>query len=637
MRGVAFAVWAPNAAAVSVVGDFNDWQPARNALAPVADSGIWEGFVPDLAQGAVYKYHVVSRSNGYRVDKADPFGFHSEVPPRTGSIVWDLDFEWGDASWMESRASKNGLTAPVSIYEVHLGSWRRGPEDRFLTYREIAPLLGEYVRELGFTHVELLPVMEHPYYASWGYQTTGYFAPTSRYGTPQDLMFLVDYLHREGIGVVLDWVPSHFPSDEHGLGYFDGTHLFEHADPRQGFHPDWKSCIFNYGRTEVRSFLLSSAFYWLDRYHADGLRVDAVASMLRLDYSRNPGEWIPNRFGGPENLEAIVFLRRLNEEVYAAFPGTQTMAEESTTWPMVSRPTYIGGLGFGMKWDLGWMHDTLDYLALDPIHRKYDHNKLTFRMVYAASENYLLPLSHDEVVHGKYSLADKMPGDAWNKMANLRLLLADLAAQPGKKLLFMGGEFGQWREWSHDRELDWDLLDHRLHRGVQRLVAALNRLYRDEPAMHVLDEEAHAGFEWVDCHDAEASVLSFVRKGAKDDPPILAIFNFTPIPRRGYRVGAPVPGAWSEVLNTDRAEFGGSGMPTAARADTIPAPLHGRPQSLVLDLPPLAAVFLRPDEPPSESVEPAGTDAAASAPAEESVEPAAETAEETPAPKTNEP
>jgi 1,4-alpha-glucan branching enzyme len=443
--------------------------------------------------------------------------------------------------------------------------------------------------------------MEHPYYASWGYQTTGYFAPTSRYGTPQDLMFLVNTLHRRGIGVILDWVPSHFPSDEHGLVYFDGTHLFEHADPRQGHHPDWQTCIFNYGRGEVRSFLLSSAIYWLERYHADGLRVDAVASMLRLDYSRKEGEWIPNRFGGPENLDAIVFLRRLNEEVYARCPGTQTMAEESTTWPMVSRPTYVGGLGFGMKWDLGWMHDTLEYLAADPIFRKYEHNKLTFRMVYAASENFLLPLSHDEVVHGKYSLADKMPGDAWNKMANLRLLFADLYSQPGKKLLFMGGEFGQWREWAHDRQLDWDLLEHPLHRGVQRCVEDLNRLYRAEPALHELDEEAHAGFEWVDCHDADASVVSFLRKGKTVPDPVLVVFNFTPIPRPGYRVGVPRAGVWRELLSTDAGKYAGSGLPTPDAVEAVAETVHGRPWSLGLTLPPLAALFLKPDpEPPAD-------------------------------------
>ena len=588
------------------MGEFNGWSKQSHPLARVGSSGIWEGFLPGIGKGAVYKYHVVSKLRGYRADKADPFAVSSEVPPDTGSVVWDLAYTWEDGEWMEGRAAKNSLTAPMSIYEVHPGSWRRrsAGKDDFLTYRELAPALGDYVEQMGFTHVELLPVMEHPYYASWGYQTTGFFAPTSRYGTPQDLMFFVDSLHRRGIGVILDWVPSHFPSDEHGLGYFDGTYLFEHADPRQGYHPDWKTLIFNYGRGEVRSFLLSSALYWLERYHADGLRVDAVASMLRLDYSRNDGEWVANRFGGPENLDAIVFLRRLNEEVYARCPGVQTMAEESTTWPMVSRPTYIGGLGFGMKWDLGWMHDTLDYLAADPIYRKYDHNKLTFRMVYAAGENYLLPLSHDEVVHGKYSLADKMPGDAWQKLANVKLLLADLYAQPGKKLLFMGGEFGQWREWAHDRELDWNLLEHPLHRGVQRCVEDLNRLYRAEPALHELDEEALAGFEWVDCHDADASVLSFLRKGTTVRDPVLAVFNFTPIPRPGYRIGAPRGGTWRQLLNTDAAEYAGSGLPTGDAQEAVRGAVHGRPFSLALTLPPLAAVFWKPDpEPPADPVE----------------------------------
>jgi 1,4-alpha-glucan branching enzyme len=601
VAGTSFGVWAPNAAAVFVMGEFNGWSKSRHPLSRLGSSGIWEGFLPGIGKGAVYKYYVVSKLRGYRADKADPFAFRHEVPPDTGSVVWDLEYEWDDAEWMAARAAKNSLTAPMSIYEVHAGSWRRrsARKDDFLTYRELAPVLADYVEQMGFTHVELLPVMEHPYYASWGYQTTGYFAPTARYGTPQDLMYLVDHLHQRGIGVILDWVPSHFPSDEHGLGYFDGTYLFEHADPRQGYHPDWKTLIFNYGRGEVRSFLLSSALYWLERYHADGLRVDAVASMLRLDYSRKNGEWVANRFGGPENLEAIVFLRRLNEEVYGRHPGVQTMAEESTTWPMVSRPTYIGGLGFGMKWDLGWMHDTLEYLGEDPIFRKYDHNKLTFRMVYAASENYLLPLSHDEVVHGKYSLADKMPGDAWQKLANLRLLLADLYSQPGKKLLFMGGEFGQWREWSHDRSLDWELLAQPLHRGVQRCVEELNRVYRSEPALHELDAEAHAGFEWIDCHDADASVLSFLRKGKTVRDPVLVVFNFTPVVRSGYRVGAPRGGVWRQLLNTDAAKFGGSGLPTPEAVEAAGEAVHGRPCSLALTLPPLSALFFKPDPEPA--------------------------------------
>ncbi|HLY38900.1 MAG TPA: 1,4-alpha-glucan branching protein GlgB, partial [Candidatus Binatia bacterium] len=450
--GTFFAVWAPNAQAVSVIGDFNGWRPSRDALRPRATSGIWEGFIPGVRRGARYKYHVASRLDGYRVDKADPFAFHDEVPPATASIVWPLDYEWGDGEWIATRAGRNALGAPLAIYELHLGSWRRVPGEgnRSLGYREIAPLLADYVAAAGFTHVELLPIMEHPFFGSWGYQTTGYFAPTSRYGTPQDLMFLIDHLHQRGIGVILDWVPSHFPTDEHGLGYFDGTHLYEHGDPRQGFHPDWNSFIFNYGRNEVRSFLLSSALFWLERYHADGLRVDAVASMLYLDYSRKPGEWIPNDHGGRENLAAIDFLRRLNTSVYERCPSVQTYAEESTAWPMVSRPTYVGGLGFGFKWDMGWMHDTLAYMALDPVHRKFHHGQLTFRMIYAFNENFVLPLSHDEVVYGKGSLLAKMPGDDWQKRANLRLLYAYQWSQPGKKLLFMGGELGQPWEWNHD-------------------------------------------------------------------------------------------------------------------------------------------------------------------------------------------
>ena len=596
VAGTAFAVWAPNAERVAIMGEFNGWSKEATPLRPRADSGIWEGFVPGVGTGAAYKYFVVSRHDGYAADKTDPFAFRAEEAPRTASIVWDLAYEWGDSDWMEGRAARNALTAALSVYEVHLGSWRRAsdPEDRFLTYREAAPLLADYVGRMGFTHVELLPIMEHPFYGSWGYQTTGYFAPTSRYGTPQDLMFLIDFLHRNGIGVILDWVPSHFPSDEHGLGYFDGTHLFEHEDPRQGFHPDWKSCVFNYGRDEVRSFLFSSAFFWLDRYHADGLRVDAVASMLYLDYSREPGQWIPNRFGGRENLDAVALLRRLNEEIYKAFPDVQTVAEESTSWPMVSRPTYLGGLGFGMKWDMGWMHDTLSYMASDPIYRKFEHRKLTFRSLYAFSENFLLPLSHDEVVHGKGSLLAKMPGDDWQKFANLRLLLAYQAAQPGKKLLFMGGEFGQWREWSHDRSLDWNLLEFPTHSGVQKWVADVNRLYREEKAMHELDEDP-AGFEWIDANDADHSAATFLRRGRAPADVVLAAFNFTPVPRHNYRVGVPSGGFWREVLNSDAAEFGGSGQGNLGGVEAAPIPSHGHPSSLSLTLPPLAAIFLRPD------------------------------------------
>jgi len=594
--GTYFAVWAPNAEEVSVMGEFNRWDRSSHKLRPRGSSGIWEGFIPGVGQGDLYKYHIKSWYHGYRVEKADPVGFRHEEPPRTASIVWDLSYKWGDDEWMRERGRRNAADTPISIYEVHLGSWMRVPEDgnRPLTYRELAPRLAEYVLEMGFTHVELLPVMEHPFYGSWGYQVTGYFAPTSRYGSPQDFMFFIDYLHQHGIGVILDWVPSHFPTDAHGLAFFDGTHLYEHADPRQGFHPDWNSMIFNYGRNEVRSFLLSSAMFWLDVYHADGLRVDAVASMLYLDYSREPGEWIPNIYGGRENLEAIAFLRRLNEEVYHAFPDVQTFAEESTAWPMVSRPTYVGGLGFGMKWDMGWMHDTRRYMSRDPIYRKYHHNDLTFRMLYAFHENFVLPLSHDEVVHGKGSLLGSMPGDLWQKFANLRALFGYMWAQSGKKLLFMGGEFGQWNEWNHETSLDWHLLQYDTHRGVQRWVADLNRLYRAEPALHELDFEP-AGFEWVDANDAESSVISFLRRGRSPDDVILVVANFTPVVRHGYRVGVPKGGFWRELLNSDAKEYGGSGVGNLGGKDADPVPCHGRPFSLELVLPPLAVIFLKPE------------------------------------------
>jgi 1,4-alpha-glucan branching enzyme len=592
--GTYFAVWAPNAAQVSVMGEFNDWDKASHALRPRGDSGIWEGFIPGVGQGAIYKYHIISRYQGYQVDKSDPLAFHNEVPPRTASVVWDLSYSWGDQQWMATRHTHNALTAPIAIYEVHLGSWRRVPEEghRPLTYRELAPMLAEHVTYLGFTHVEFLPVMEHPFYGSWGYQTTGYYAPTSRYGTPQDLMYLVDYLHQRGIGVILDWVPSHFPTDEHGLGYFDGTHLYEHADMRQGLHPDWNSFIFNYGRNEVQSFLLSSAQFWLEKYHIDGLRVDAVASMLYLDYSRKDGEWIPNAYGGRENLAAIAFLRRFNEDVYKDFSAVQTFAEESTAWPMVSRPTYVGGLGFGMKWDMGWMHDTLSYMARDPIYRTYHHNLLTFRMLYAFMENFVLPLSHDEVVHGKGSLLGKMPGDDWQKFANLRLLYGYMYTQPGKKLLFMGGEFGQWREWNHDESLDWHLCQYPPHTGLQRWVVDLNQLYRSEPALHELDIHP-SGFEWIDCNDAPASVVSCLRKGRTTDDLMLVVCNFTPVPRLNYRVGAPRDGFWHEVRNSDAQDYGGSGYGNTGGVEAAPVPWHGRPYSLNLTLPPLSVVFFK--------------------------------------------
>jgi len=591
--GCHFAVWAPNAESVSVVGDFNGWSAARHPLHPIAASGIWQGFIPGVASGAVYKYQIASRHAGYRVAKADPFAFGTEVPPRTGSVVRSLDYEWHDTSWMSGRGARQTLEAPMSIYEVHLGSWMRVPEegDRPLTYREIAPRLADYVARAGFTHVEFLPVMEHPFYGSWGYQCAGFFAPTSRYGEVRDFMHLIDVLHQRGIGVILDWVPSHFPTDEHGLVYFDGTPLFEHADPREGFHPDWNSAIFNYGRREVASFLLSSAFFWLDRCHADGLRVDAVASMLYRDYSRKAGEWIPNRHGGRENLEAIDFLRLLNESVYRDFPDVQTIAEESTAWPMVSRPVYLGGLGFGLKWDMGWMHDTLRYMSQDPIHRRHHHNLTTFRMLYAGNENFVLPLSHDEVVHGKGSLLGKMPGDDWQKFANLRLLLGDMYAQPGKKLLFMGCEIGQGREWSHDRSLDWHLLEKPEHAGLLKWVEDLNRAYRREPALHEMDC-APGGFEWIDANDAEQSVLTFVRRG-QSGPLVAVAMNFTPVARHNYMVGVPRSGRWEEILNSDAPVYGGSGVGNLGGLDAVPVPRHGRSHSLCVTLPPLAVVFFR--------------------------------------------
>jgi 1,4-alpha-glucan branching enzyme len=593
VEGTYFAVWAPNAEHVFIMGEFNGWDKTQLRLGAREGSGIWEGFVPDLHAGVPYKYHIVSRYNGYQVDKADPFGFESETPPKTASTICDLSYAWGDDSWMRDRHRYNSLQRPMAIYEVHLGSWRRVPEEggRSLTYRELAPQLTEHAQKLGFTHVEFLPIMEHPFYGSWGYQTTGYFAPTSRYGPPVDFMFLVDYLHQHDIGVILDWVPSHFPNDEHGLVYFDGSHLFEHADPRQGIHPDWNSYIFNYGRNEVQSFLISSAMFWLDRYHADGLRVDAVASMLYLDYSRKEGQWIPNAYGGRENLEAIHFLRKLNEEVYKAYPGIQTVAEESTAWPMVSRPLYVGGLGFGLKWDMGWMHDTLQYMSLDPIYRKFNHSKLTFRTVYAFAENFVLALSHDEVVHGKASLLGKMPGDVWQKFANLRLLYGYLYAQPGKKLLFMGDEFGQWHEWNHDDGLDWQLLEYPPHQGLQKWLTDANRLYRAHPALHETDSDP-AGFEWIDCNDSEQSTLTMIRKAKTTNDLILIAFNFTPVPRQNYRVGVPSGGFWKETLNSDALIYGGAGWGNLGGVEAVPVRSHGRPFSLSLTLPPMSALFL---------------------------------------------
>ena len=589
--GCFFSVWAPGAAEVSVFGDFNGWETDAAPMEFDETSGIWTRFEPGARDGSLYKYHVLSRLKGYRVDKSDPFAFYREVSPETASIVWPLDYEWNDAAWMDRRENANALDAPWSVYEVHLGSWRRRAGGTEPHYRELADALANYVLDLGFTHVELLPVMEHPYYPSWGYQTTGYFAPTSRYGTPQDFMYLVDVLHQAGIGVILDWVPSHFPSDAHGLGFFDGTYLYEHADPRRRVHPDWDSLEFNYARGEVRSFLLSSAAFWLDYYHADGLRVDAVASMLYLDYSRGEGEWTPNRFGGHEDLEAMDFLRRFNVSSYRDRVGVQMIAEESTAWPLVSHPTHVGGLGFGMKWDMGFMHDTLDYLKEEPRFRKFHQEKLTFRPMYAFSENFTLPLSHDEVVHGKGSLLTKMPGeDDWEQFANLRLLYAYMWGQPGKKLLFMGGELGQRPEWDHDQSLEWFVLDEPLHKGIQNWVRDLNRFYKSEAASHEKDFAAD-GFEWVNCQNTGTNVLSFLRKGEKDARPLLLVYNFGTRVHRDFRIGVPVEGRWEELLNSDSDHYGGCGEGNLGGADTENISCDEHPYSLSLTLPALGALF----------------------------------------------
>jgi 1,4-alpha-glucan branching enzyme len=595
-RGVQFAVWAPNAESVSVIGDFNQWNPSTDIMHP-SSAGVWEEFVPDIGTGSVYKYHVESRDRRYAVDKADPYGFAAEIRPRTASRVWDLqDYSWLDDSWMANRAKNNSLNSPISIYEVHLGSWRRVPEEgnRWLTYREMAPLLADYVHDAGFTHVEFLPIMEHPFDGSWGYQIIGYFAPTSRFGTPSDFMFLIDYLHQQGIGVILDWVPAHFPKDEAGLGYFDGTHLYEHADPKQAEQPDWNTFVFNYGRNEVQSFLISNAMFWFDKYHIDGLRVDAVASMLYLDYGRREGQWIPNRYGGKENLEAIHFMKEVNERVYESFPDAMMIAEESTAWPQVSRPIYLGGLGFGLKWNMGWMHDILDYMSQDPILRSYHHNQITFSLVYAFAENFILPFSHDEVVYGKGSMLRKMPGDEWQKFANLRLLYGFMFGHPGKKLLFMGDEFGQWSEWNHEASLDWHLLKNPLHAGMLRWVRDLNTLYRGQPLLHEFDFNA-AGFEWVDCKDSQRSIISFLRRGHTADDQILFVCNFTPVVRENYRVGVPVEGSWKEILNSDAPLYGGSGQGNLGGLSAIPLPIHGRPFTLNMRLPPFGVVAFRPE------------------------------------------
>jgi 1,4-alpha-glucan branching enzyme len=595
IRGVNFAVWAPNAQRVSIVGDFNHWDGRRHPMGNRGATGIWELFIPDLVQGEVYKFEVKSRHQGYLIQKADPYGFAAELRPKTASVVWDvMRFNWHDQEWMASRATRQALDKPIAVYEVHLGSWKRDADHGggFLNYRQLAEQLVAHLDHTRFTHIELLPITEHPFDGSWGYQPVGYFAPTSRYGTPDDFAYFVDTMHTHGYGVLLDWVPAHFPNDAHGLGYFDGSHLYEHSDPRLGEHRDWGTKIFNYGRAEVRNFLFGNALFWLDRYHIDGLRVDAVASMLYLDYSRQPGEWLPNVFGGNENLEAIDFLKRLNELCHREHPGVLTSAEESTSWSGVSRPTYLGGLGFSLKWNMGWMNDTLRYFSKDPVYRKYEHGSLTFSMIYAFTENFILPLSHDEVVHGKGSLLDKMPGDLWQKAANLRLLYGYMYGHPGKKLLFMGSEFAQWREWSHDESLDWHLLQWRDHQGILRLVSDLNAFYRAQPALHQVDFEWQ-GYEWLELHDWENSVIAFMRRARDPDDAIVVVCNFTPIVRYDYRIGVPTGGFYREVLNTDSELYGGSNVGNEGGAWGVPSPHAGRPFHVSLRLPPLGAIYLK--------------------------------------------
>ena len=595
VAGVRFAVWAPNAKRVSVVGDFNRWDGRAHPMMRRNATGVWELFLPGLSRGIVYKYEILG-ADGHPHIKCDPYAFTSELRPQNASIVWEHGtYGWTDAEWMKQRARKNWHQSAISVYEVHAGSWKRKHEDgdRWLTYREMADTLVPYVKDLGYSHIEFLPLTEHPFDASWGYQTTGYFAPTSRFGSPDDLKYLVDRCHQAGIGVILDWVPAHFPRDSHGLAWFDGSHLYEHADPRQGEHKDWGTLIFNYGRHEVRSFLMSSAVCWADLYHIDGLRVDAVASMLYLDYSRKAGEWIPNKHGGRENLEAVDFLKKFNEIMHADFPGILTFAEESTAWPMVSRPVYLGGLGFGLKWNMGWMHDILEYMDKDPVHRKYHHNGLTFSLIYAFNENFILPFSHDEVVHGKKSMIDKMPGDVWQRFANLRLLYALMYGHPGKKLLFMGQEFGQWSEWNCHVALDWPLLEYNFHRGLQALVRDLNKIYAAHPPLHEIDFEP-GGFEWIDFHDSEQSALSFIRRGENPEDVVVCVFNFTPVIRKDYRAGVPMAGEYLEILNTDAQYYGGSNIGNAGRVVAEAKPWNGKSASVRLTLPPLGAVFLRP-------------------------------------------
>jgi 1,4-alpha-glucan branching enzyme len=595
VAGVTFAVWAPNARRVSVVGPFNGWDGRCHPMRRRIEGGVWEIFIPEMGKGELYKFELLGPDGRLLPLKADPFAFECEHPPRTASIVRGFDdkYEWHDRVWMATRAQANARSAPMSIYECHLGSWARVPEEgnRPLNYVELADRLTAYVKDMGFTHVELMPIAEHPFDGSWGYQPIGLYAPTSRFGSPDDFRRFVDRLHEAGIGVLVDWVPGHFPSDEHGLAYFDGTYLYEHADPRQGFHQDWNTLIYNYGRNEVSNFLIANALYWLQHFHIDGLRVDAVASMLYLDYSRQPGEWVPNRYGGNENLEATAFLRRLNELVFGECPGATTIAEESTAWPGVSRPTYLGGLGFGYKWNMGWMHDTLNYMAHEPIHRRWHHHALTFGLLYAFSENFILPLSHDEVVHGKGSLIGRMPGDRWQKFANLRAYFGFMCAHPGKKLLFMGGEFGQEHEWNHETSLDWHLLADPLHRGVQALVRDLNRQYRDNSALHELDCEPQ-GFEWIEANDSDNCVLSFLRRDRTGGKIVTVVCNFTPVVRSGYRLGVPKPGWYVERVNTDAAVYGGSNVGNSGGVPSAPVPAHGRPYSLQLTLPPLATLIL---------------------------------------------
>ena len=593
--GVFFAVWAPNALRVSVIGDFNRWDGRRHPMRVRGLTGIWELFLPGLSEGTLYKFEVKSRYKGILAEKADPYAFRTELRPKTASVVWNINkYRWQDNEWMEKRAERNWLEAPVSIYEVHLGSWGRVPEEnnRWLTYRELAHTLIPYAKDLGYTHIELMPISEHPLDESWGYQTVGYFSCTSRYGKPEEFMYFVDQCHRNGLGVIIDWVPAHFPKDAHGLGYFDGTALYEHEDPRKSEQKDWGTLVFNYGRTEVANFLIANALFWLDTYHIDGLRVDAVASMLYLDYSRKPGEWVPNAFGGNENLEAVEFLKRFNEVAHQYHPGIVTIAEESTAWPMVSRPTYIGGLGFSLKWNMGWMHDILSYFSYDPLYRKHHQSELTFALLYAFTENFILVLSHDEVVYGKRSLVDKMPGDLWQKFANLRLLHAYMYAHPGKKMLFMGGEFGQWSEWNSKESLDWHLLQYEPHRRLQNLVRDLNRLYRDEPAMHEVDF-TYDGFEWIDFADYERSIVSFIRRAKNREDFLIFVFNFTPVPRYNYRLGVALPGFYREVLNTDSVYYWGSDLGNSGGVYAEAIPWHGKPSSLSLTLPPLSALALK--------------------------------------------